>query len=1018
MDTDKMECEAETNEDSDSSLDDEDNELQEQELTNKVTESPYEYENHVKLIKFLKESGELEKLRDARNAMAQIFPLTEELWLEWVQDEIKLASTEHEKKAVLELLDRAVSDYLSVSLWLEYCQFTIGGIGTEAGLAKARDTYERAVSVAGLHVTRGSLIWDSYRVFENAILQSLQPQIGAVQTSEEQTKLEEQEKRIESLFKRQLSTPLLTMEETYLEFQEFLTDGVPKEITDDYNKALCQLKAYHKYEIALNKAEAPRLAEYENYIRALQSKGDIKRLQCIYERALVENCLNASLWQAYTKAMDEDYRVNHAKELKDDENVFYRYHQPLGGKEEMMTDVESLQKPERDVVNKEKNQNDCQSLLNIHKRAVRNCPWSAELWIGYMRAMERLKQPHTDILGVCEEAILAGFSGSNEYLDFWTAWLNYLKRRIEWKSTATVALQEFRDTVQRAIDFMNQYFGGQGDSLYTLQKYWAKVEMHYNNNLDFGREQWNTILTETENGYKAQYWLEYYQLELKYGDLDTCREVLLQAVDMETDTPQQICETLLNFEREYGSLNSFEESNSKVQVILEAEEKHKLKAAKRAEKKMAKSGGGKFWKNKNKEDDERIGQTDYKRRGKEDYKHKERSGDKRDQSKWKKPDNRGEGRKEFHNKDIEKRKKQEKKKQPEKKNGKAEETKREPMKRKADTESEVSAKHAKVDDDGFIVPTFPVSASLKSPSKAAQKPQVASQETEEAISGNKDSEMEEVVQKDTISYRDDLTVFVKNLSYNISEEKIRNAFDMCGEITEIRMKVENKSKFRGYCYVEFKDKESVEKALKRDRYEIDGRPIYVDPSVDKSKGDQKTTKQFKYDTSLDKKKLFVSGLPRSTTKEDLEEMFSKYGVVKDVRVVTYRSGVPKGLAFIEYEKESEASSAVLGADGTVIGEHTVSVAISNPPTRKPQAGTAKESAAPPVSLGAKGISGPRGKSRTQIALVPRAVKRPQPNNPKPIDKSETIETDATEKANALAKPKLTNADFAKMLLKK
>lgn len=41
----------------------------------------------------------------------------------------------------------------------------------------------------------------------------------------------------------------------------------------------------------------------------------------------------------------------------------------------------------------------------------------------------------------------------------------------------------------------------------------------------------------------------------------------------------------------------------------------------------------------------------------------------------------------------------------------------------------------------------------------------------------------------------------------------------------------------------------------------------------------------------------------------------------------------QGLAYVEFEDEAQASQAVLKLDGTVLQEHTLSVAISNPPRR-------------------------------------------------------------------------------------
>lgn len=50
---------------------------------------------------------------------------------------------------------------------------------------------------------------------------------------------------------------------------------------------------------------------------------------------------------------------------------------------------------------------------------------------------------------------------------------------------------------------------------------------------------------------------------------------------------------------------------------------------------------------------------------------------------------------------------------------------------------------------------------------------------------------------------------------------------------------------------------------------------------------------FRYSTTLEKHKLFISGLPFSCTKEELEEVCKAHGNVKDIRLVTNRAGKPK-----------------------------------------------------------------------------------------------------------------------------
>ncbi|CAC5388459.1 SART3 [Mytilus coruscus] len=243
-----MECEKDS-ESNDSDSENEESERQVAELQKQISKNPYLYDVHIDLIKLLKQLGELDQLRDARQRMSELFPLAEGLWLEWLKDEISLAGDDQkERKKVEELFERAVKDYLSVKIWLEYVQFSIGGMASQDGVIKIREVFEKALSSAGLHVAQGSSLWEAYRKFENAILMGIMPAPGQVATKQQEDDFDVQHKRIMSLFKRQLSVPLNDMEESFTEYKEWLQDEIDSQIKQQFHKALEYYKRIEPYE--------------------------------------------------------------------------------------------------------------------------------------------------------------------------------------------------------------------------------------------------------------------------------------------------------------------------------------------------------------------------------------------------------------------------------------------------------------------------------------------------------------------------------------------------------------------------------------------------------------------------------------------------------------------------------------------------------------------------------------------------------------------------------------------------
>ncbi len=73
-------------------------------------------------------------------------------------------------------------------------------------------------------------------------------------------------------------------------------------------------------------------------------------------------------------------------------------------------------------------------------------------------------------------------------------------------------------------------------------------------------------------------------------------------------------------------------------------------------------------------------------------------------------------------------------------------------------------------------------------------------------------------------------------------------------------------------------------------------------------------------------KLFVGGLPFTTTDDELKDAFSEFGTVASAKVITDReSGRSRGFGFVEFDSDDEGKAAIAGLDGKELGGRTIHV---------------------------------------------------------------------------------------------
>ncbi|XP_049807225.1 ELAV-like protein 1 isoform X2 [Schistocerca nitens] len=185
-------------------------------------------------------------------------------------------------------------------------------------------------------------------------------------------------------------------------------------------------------------------------------------------------------------------------------------------------------------------------------------------------------------------------------------------------------------------------------------------------------------------------------------------------------------------------------------------------------------------------------------------------------------------------------------------------------------------------------------------------------------------------------------LIVNYLPQTMTQEEIRSLFSSIGEVEScklIRDKVTGQS--LGYGFVNYHRPEDAEKAINTlNGLRLQNKTIkvsYARPSSEAIKGAN----------------LYVSGLPKNMTQQDLENLFSPYGRIITSRIlcdnITVRQFVSgagdslpclsKGVGFIRFDQRIEAERAIQELNGTVPKGSTeaITVKFANNPSNNNKA---------------------------------------------------------------------------------
>ncbi|RXN00924.1 ELAV-like protein 4 [Acipenser ruthenus] len=169
-------------------------------------------------------------------------------------------------------------------------------------------------------------------------------------------------------------------------------------------------------------------------------------------------------------------------------------------------------------------------------------------------------------------------------------------------------------------------------------------------------------------------------------------------------------------------------------------------------------------------------------------------------------------------------------------------------------------------------------------------------------------------------------LIVNYLPQNMTQEEFRSLFGSIGEIEScklVRDKITGQS--LGYGFVNYIDPKDAEKAINTlNGLRLQTKTIKVSYARPSS-------------ASIRDANLYVSGLPKTMSQKELEQLFSQYGRIITSRILVDQvTGASRGVGFIRFDKRIEAEEAIKGLNGQKPSgaAEPITVKFANNPSQK------------------------------------------------------------------------------------
>ncbi|KAI8978842.1 RNA-binding protein Prp24 [Trametes punicea] len=828
-------------------------------ILERLTENPYDISLHAEHIRIARSTGMEDQIESAFEMMTAFWAAGEAIWMPLIQRKLDMSNLESpgDLRAILEIFARAEQDYLSIPILQKHLEFLVERYEHFAESEDKPDGLEEMFSLEWMHDAMTKVVSQGIgHLTKSHLLWDIQRnwELERLQNSSGEDR-ERLSAIVEAMLLERLQQPHSNFEETFQAYSSFTTNYKPPDQYESLlvkasklrSRAVKGFQIREEYETSLERSSFS-LEGYAYYIAAERRRKtpDMFVLKTLYERAIAE----------------ADKR-RFAGEAGAEEGLRSFWHGYV------------------DLLRQQGVEDEEQSL--VYRRGLRSVPTSGELSARYIRFLERVlesEEASAEITALYEKAqsIRPLQADVEQLVPLVLARAGFEKRLVE---AGRAGEQGFDDLVQVLMDGIIRVREGSGDPRLRLEKYLSAIC------LDLADLQANALVLweDTARHYKTSYlaWTSYTDVLIKQHMFEDARKVFRDIAMKNLDWPEAIWEAWITFEQLYGTVEEIEDALDRIERAQTQVNNRRAKEAEKAQIAAA----------------QLIAETQAATVPVTDA-----------------PVPMQESVLEATPMDVDtgavaetgtKRKAEDQGTPESSKKARVEE---QPIKLKRDRENctvFVAELPAGVQEDELAA-LFKDCGTIRE-IKITQLPNslVATVEFMERDSVpaalTKDKKRirgQEIAVH--LAWRS--TLYVTNFPEDADDTFIRTLFGKYGEIFDVRWPSKKFKSTRRFCYVQYTSPASAEAALELNGADMgEGRKLAVYISNPERRKERT-------DSDANEREVYVAGLSKLVTKEDLENLFKTYGTVKDVRMIVDDKGRFKGFAFVEFEDEQEARAAL------------------------------------------------------------------------------------------------------------